>query len=42
MGAIQKESKPAYSPIADDQSVTESDDLLYDGFKSLHTKEFRR
>ncbi|KAK5628937.1 hypothetical protein RRF57_004652 [Xylaria bambusicola] len=41
MGVIQKESKSAYSPIPDDQSATESDDLLYEGLKSQHAKKSR-
>ncbi|RWA08555.1 hypothetical protein EKO27_g6555 [Xylaria grammica] len=41
MGAVKKESDPAYLPIPDDQSATESDDLLYEGFKSSHTKRSR-
>ena len=39
MGVVQKDSKPAYSPIPDDQSATESDDLLYESFKSSHAKK---
>lgn len=39
MGVTQKQEKPAYSPIPDDQSATESDDLLYEGFK--HTRKSR-
>ncbi|KAI0466748.1 hypothetical protein F4859DRAFT_290099 [Xylaria cf. heliscus] len=41
MGLMQKEEKPAYSPIPDDQSTTESDDLLYEGFKSSRTQKSR-
>ncbi|KAI1133278.1 hypothetical protein F5Y10DRAFT_228674 [Nemania abortiva] len=40
MGMIREE-KPAYSPIPDDQSATESDDLLYEGFKPSRVKKSR-
>lgn len=41
MGVIHNEEKQAYSPIPDDQSTTESDDLLYEGFKSSRAKKSR-
>jgi hypothetical protein len=42
MGVTQKESASAYSPIPDDQSATESDDLLYEGYKSARTRNKSR
>lgn len=41
MSVIQKERKQVYSPIPDDQSITESDDLLYEDFKSSRAKKSR-
>lgn len=41
MGVIQKDEKQAYSPIPDDLSTTESDDLLFEGFKSSRAKKSR-
>ncbi|KAI1742668.1 hypothetical protein F4680DRAFT_445705 [Xylaria scruposa] len=38
---IREEEKPMYSPISDDQSATESDDLLYEGFQPLQTRKPR-